>query len=84
MLSYKVHIFVATYRPQNWRQIGKTHQRSFHVFPFDGTEEKVAVRFKDEKDQDTIYEITLCQYLDPGNELSIDRSISFLCVAHPV
>ena len=31
------------------------------------TEEKVAVRFEGEKGQDEIYEITLCNYLDPEN-----------------
>ena len=55
----------------------------FYAFSFDDTEEKVAVRFEGEKDQDEIYEITLCQYLDPENELPINPSIRFLCVAHP-
>ena len=39
---------------------------------------------KGKKDQDVIYEITLCKYLHPENELPIDPSIRFLCVAHPV
>ena len=49
---------------------------------FDDTEEKVAVRFEGEKGQDAIYEITLCKYLDPENELLIEPNIRFLCVAH--
>ena len=36
-----------------------------------------------QKGQDEIYEITLCQYLDPKNELPINPSTRFLCVAHP-
>ena len=40
--------------------------------------------FEGEKGQDAIYEITLCKYLHPENEPSIDPSIRFLCVAHPV
>ena len=55
----------------------------FYAFSFDDTEEKLAVRFEGEKDQDEIYEIILCQYLDPENELPINPSIRFLCVAHP-
>ena len=54
----------------------------FYVFLFNDTEEKVAVRF--EGDDSLIYTVTLCQYLDPENKLSIDSSIRFLCVAHPV
>ena len=42
------------------------------------------MRFEGEKGQDVIYEITLCKYLDPENELPIDQSIRFLCVTHPV
>ena len=61
----------------------KNTKESFHVFSFDDTEEKVAVRFEGEKGLDAIYEITLCQYLDPEQKLSIDPSIRFLCVAHP-
>ena len=45
---------------------------SFYVFSFDDTEEKVAVRFRGKKVQDVIYDITLCKYLDPDNELLID------------
>ena len=59
-------------------------KESFHVFSFDDTEEKVAVRFEGEKGQDAIYEITFFQYLDPENKLLIDPGIKFLCVAHPV
>ena len=54
------------------------------MLSFDGTEEKVAVRFEGEKGQDAIYEIKLPKYLDPENELSIDSSIRLLCVAHPM
>ena len=61
----------------------KPTKEHFYVFSFDDTEEKVAVRFECEKSQDAIYEITLCQYLNPENELLIDPSIRFLCVAHP-
>ena len=60
-----------------------------HIIPkagnklsFDDTEEKVAVRFEDEKGQDAIYEITSCRYLKPENELHIDPSIRSLCIAH--
>ena len=47
-------------------------KNSFYVFSFDDTEEKVAVRFRGKKVQDVIYDITLCKYLDPDNELLID------------
>ena len=47
-------------------------KESFHVLSFDDTEEKVAVRFEGEQDQDVIYEITLYKYLNPDNELPID------------
>ena len=63
-------------------KLKKPTKNFFHVFSFDDTEDKVAVRFEDKKGQDGIYEITLCQYLDPENELPIDPSIRFLCVAH--
>ena len=53
------------------------------MFSFDDTEEKVAVRDEGEKSQDAIYEITLCQYVNPENELPIDPSINILRVAHP-
>ena len=56
----------------------------FHLFSFDDTEEKVAVKFEGKKGQDTIYETTLRKYLDTDNELPIDQSIRFLWVAHPV
>ena len=59
-------------------------KESFHVFSFNDTEEKVAVRSEGEKGQDEIYEITLCRFLDPENELLTDPSIRFLCVAYPV
>ena len=65
-------------------KLKKPTKRSLHVFSFNDTEEKVAVRFEGGKGQDAIYEITLCRYLEPENELPIDPSIRFLCVAHAV
>ena len=59
-------------------------KKSFHVFSFDDTEEKVAVWFEGEKGQNTIYWITLCNYLNPENELPIGPNIRFLYVLHPV
>ena len=70
--------------PKAGDTLKKPTKEPFYVFSFDDTEEKVAVRFEGEKGQDAIYEITLCQYLDPENELPIDRSIRFLCVAYSV
>ena len=70
--------------PKIGDNLKKNTKEYFHVFSFDATEEKVAVRFEVKKDQDVIYEIKLRQYLDPENELLIDPSIRFLCVAHPV
>ena len=63
-------------------KLKKPTKKSFHVFSFDDTEEKIAVRF--EGDDCLTYTVTLCQYLDPENKLPIDSSIKFLCVAHPV
>ena len=54
---------------------------TFHVFSFDDTEEKVAVKFEGESGQDAS---TLCKYLDPENELPTESSIRLLCVAHLV
>ena len=68
--------------PKAGGKLKKPTKGSFHVFSFDDTEEKVAVRF--EGDDSLTYTVTLCQYLDPGNELPIEQSIRFLCVAHPV
>ena len=65
-------------------KLKKPTKRSLHVFSFNDTEEKVAVRFEGGKGQDAIYEITLCRYLKQENELPIDPSIRFLCVAHAV
>ena len=42
-------------------KLKKPTKEPFYVFSFDDTEEKVAVRFKGEKGQDAVYEITLCQ-----------------------
>ena len=56
----------------------------FSCVLFDDTEEKVAVRSEGKKGQDAIYEIALCKYLKPENELPIDSSIRFLCVEHTV
>ena len=54
------------------------------MFSFDDTEEKVVVRFEGETGQDAIYEVKLCKYLNPENELPIGPSIRFLCVVNPV
>ena len=70
--------------PRTGDKLKRTAKKSFHVFSFDDTEEKVAVRFEGEKDQDAIYDITLCKYLNSDNELPIGQDIRFLCVAHPV
>ena len=77
--------FLLTHIIPNARdKLKRPTKESSHVFSFDDTEEKVVVRFEGEKGQDAIYEITLCKYLDPENELSIDPSIRVLCVAHLV
>ena len=65
-------------------KLKKPTKEPFYVFSFDDTEDKLAMRFEGKKGQDAIYEIPLCQYFNPENELPIDRSIKFLCVAHPV
>ena len=70
--------------PKIGDSLKKITKESCHVFSFDDAEEKVAVRFESEKGQNAIYEITLCQYLDPENKLPIDSSIRFLCAVHPV
>ena len=62
-------------------KLKKSTKESFHVFSFDDTEEKIVVRF--EGDDFLTYTVTLCQYLDPGNEMPIDPSIRFLCMALP-
>ena len=66
--------------PKAGDTLKKPTKEPFYVFSFDDTEEKVAVRFED--DDSLTYTVTLCQYLDPENELPIDPSIRFLCVAH--
>ena len=70
--------------PKAGDKLKKSTKKSFPVFSFDDTEEKVAVRFEGEKGQDAIYEITLSKHLDPENEPPIDPGIRFLCVAHLV
>ena len=70
--------------PRAGDKLKKPTKEPFYVCSFDDTEEKVAVRFEGEKGQDAIYEITLCQYLDPENVMPIDPSIKFLCVAYLV
>ena len=70
--------------PRAGDKLKRPTKKSFHVFSFDDTEEKVAIRFEGEKAQDAIYEITFCKYLNPDNQLPIDQSIRYLCVAHPV
>ena len=84
MLHYEVYIFINTNHSQGGGKLKRPTKESFHVFSFDDTEEKVAVRFEGEKGQDAIYEITFFQYLNPENKLLIDPGIKFLCVAHPV
>ena len=84
MLHYEVYIFVDEYHSQGRGQAERPTKKSFHVFSFDDKEEKVAVRFEGEKGQDATYEITLCKYLDPDNQLPIGQGIRSLCVAHPV
>ena len=69
--------------PKAGEKLEKPTKESFYVFSFDDTEEKVAVRLEGKNGQDAIYEITLCQYLDPRNELPIGPCIRFLCVTHP-
>ena len=77
--------FLLTYIiPRAGDKLKRPTKKSFHVFSFDDTEKKVAVRFEGEKGRDAIYKITLYQYLEPENELPIDASIRFLCVAHRV
>ena len=47
--------------PRAMDKLKRPTKESFHVFSFDDTEEKVAVRREGEKGQDAIYEITLCK-----------------------
>ena len=72
-------------------KLKKPTKEPFYIFPFDDTEEKFAVRFEvDDRpatqlsDHSLTYTVTLCQYLNPENELPIDPSRRLLCVAHPV
>ena len=70
--------------PRAGDKLKRPTKKSFHVFSFDETEEKVAVRFEGENGLAANYEITLCKCLDPDNELPIDQGIRFLCVVHIV
>ena len=70
--------------PRARDKLKRPTKKSFHMFSFDDTEEKVVVRFEGETGQDAIYEVTLCKYLNPENELPIGPSIRFLCVVNPV
>ena len=70
--------------PRAGNKLKRPTEKSFHVFSFNDTEEKFAVRLEGKKSQDAIYKITLCKYLDPDNDLPIDQSIRFLFVAHTV
>ena len=70
--------------PRAGDKLKRPTKKSFYVFSFDDTIEKVLVSFEGEKSQDAICEITLCKCLDPENEPPIDQSIRFLCVAHLV
>ena len=84
MLHYEMYIFITHIIPRTTDKLKRPTKKSLHMILFDNTEEKVALRFEGEKGQDAIYEITLCKYLDPENELPIDQGIRFLCVAHLV
>ena len=70
--------------PRTEYKLKRPTKKSFNVFSFGYTEEKVAVAFEGEKGHDAIYEITSYQYLDLENELPKDPCVRFLCVAHPV
>ena len=70
--------------PRAGDKLKKPTKKSFHMFSFDDTEEKVAVRFEGDDSFTYTVSVSLCQYLDPDNKLPIDPSIRFLCVAHPV
>ena len=70
--------------PRAGDKLKRSTKKSFHMFSFDDTDEKGAVRFEGEKYQDAIYKITLCKYLDLDNELPIGQGIRFLCVAHGI
>ena len=77
--------------PKAGDKLKKPTKKSFHVFSFNETEEKVAVRFEGDdrpaaqlNEHSLTYTVTLCPYLDPENKLPIDPSIRFLCVAHAV
>ena len=61
--------------PKAEDKLKRPKKESVHVSSFDDTEKKAS-----------IYEITLCKYLDQENELPIDLIIRlwFLCVAHLV
>ena len=75
--------FLLTHISKAGDKLKKPTKEPFHVFSFDGTEEKVTVKFEGKKIQNAIYEITFCHYLDPENALLIDLSIRFLYVAYP-
>ena len=67
------HTFLLTHIiPRVGGKLKRSTKKSFHVFSFDDTEEKVTVRFEGAKGQDVIYEITLRKYLDPDNDLIKD------------
>ena len=77
--------FVLTHMiPSAGDNLKRPTKESFYAFSFDDTEEKVVMRFEGEKGQKAIYEITLSKYLDQENQVPIDPSIRFLCVAHLV
>ena len=50
--------------PRAADKLKRPTKKSFQVFSFNDIEEKVATRFKGEKGQDPIYEITLCKFLN--------------------
>ena len=77
--------FLLTHKiPRTGEKLKRPNKKSFYVFSFDDTEEKVVGRFEGKKGQDAIYKITLSKYLDLDNKLPIGQGIRFLCVAHLV
>ena len=91
ILHHVMYIFIDTYHFQGRWQAQKTHQKFFSCLFIWWHKIKVAVRFEGNdrpptqlSEHSLTYTVTLCQYLDPENELPIDPSTRFLCVAHAV
>ena len=66
--------------PRAGDKLKRPTKKSFHAFSF----QKKKSCDEGEEGQDAIYEIILCKYLDPDNELPIGQSIRFLCVTQLV